>query len=100
MSNEYLLDEIEEERDIAKQAARVLHETFIAKASNGPVLYVENDTVMRKAPNEEPVVIKRLSGRVPELSQRVRSLGTIKIKKRRLMTQLNNLSVTEIHISK
>lgn len=47
------MDEIkkmdEEERVIAKEAGRVLTETFIARASNGPVVYVTNDTVVCKA---------------------------------------------------
>ena len=55
------MDEIkkmdEEERVIAKEAGRVLTETFIARASNGPVVYVTNDTVVCKAPNSEPVMI-------------------------------------------
>jgi len=86
------MDEInkmdEEERTIAREAARVLQETFIAQASKGPVLYVKNDTVMRTTMNGESVLIKRLSGRVPGLSQRVRSLGTIKLKKQKIDTQV------------
>lgn len=86
------MDEInkmdEEETAIAREAARVLQETFIVQASKGPVVYVENDTVMRTTPDGEPVLIKRLSGRVPGLSQRVRSLGTIKLKKQKTDTSV------------
>lgn len=54
------------------------------KSLNVKVMYVVNDTVVSKAPNSAPVVIKRLSGRNPELAQRVASRGTFKIKKRKV----------------
>jgi hypothetical protein len=48
------------------------------------VLYVENDSLVSKMPNRTPIVIKHLSGRNPELAQRVASRGTFKIKKRKV----------------
>ena len=83
MSDQDLIDDIDEEREIAKAAACALHECFTKAKQNGPVLCVENDTVVRKIPDGETVLIKSLSGRVPGLTQRVRSLGTIKIKKQK-----------------
>ena len=79
------MDEInkmdEEERVIAKEAGRVLTETFIAKASNGPVVYVTHDTVVYKDPNSEPVMIKQLYRNL-EISKRLPKQGTVKIKKK------------------
>lgn len=85
MSITNLLDESDEEREIATMAARVLRERFIEAAQNGTVMYVENDNVMRKDPNGVPVVIKRLSGCNPELEKRVADRSkTFKIRKRRV----------------
>ena len=50
MSNQYLIDESDKEREIANVAARVLQECFIEAKQNGPVLYVENDVLVSKAP--------------------------------------------------
>ena len=47
-------------------------------------MYVENDTVLLKELNGPPIVINQLSGRNPELAQRVASRGTFKIKKRKV----------------
>lgn len=77
-------DEDEEEREIASQAACALREAFISAARSGPVMYVKNDTVLLKELNGSPIVIKHLSGRNPELAQRVASRGTFKIKKRKV----------------
>ena len=74
----YLVDN---ESDIASRAARVLQECFIAAVQQGTVLYVENNSLVSKMPNRTPIVIKHLSGRNPELAQRVASRGTFKIKK-------------------
>lgn len=83
MSNQYLIDESDqEEREIANAAARVLQECFIEAKKNGPVLYVENDVLMSKAPNCEPTVVKRLYGRNP--AHRMVNRGTFKIKKRQV----------------
>lgn len=85
MSITNLLDESDEEREIATMAARVLSERFIEAAQNGTVMYVENDNVMRKDPNGVPVIIKRLSGRNPELEKRVADRSrTFKIRKHRV----------------
>ena len=79
MSNHRSNDD--KECEIAAAAARVLHESFIEAAKTGTVLYVENDVLMSKAPNEAAVPLKRLSGRNPELSERVLKQGIVKIKK-------------------
>ncbi len=79
MSNHLINDD--KEREIADVAARVLYDRFIEAAKTETVLYVENDVLMSKAPHEPPVIIKRLSDRNPELSERVLKRGTVKIKK-------------------
>ena len=81
MSTVDLIDEDDNESDIASRAARVLQECFIAAVQQGTVLYVENNSLVSKMPNRTPIVIKHLSGRNPELAQRVASRGTFKIKK-------------------
>ena len=43
-------------------------------------MYVENDTVLLKEVGALPIVIKHLAGRNPEITQRVASRGTFKIK--------------------
>ncbi|OAL80780.1 hypothetical protein [Acinetobacter terrae] len=83
MSAVNLIDD-DNESEIAAMAARVLRERFIEVAQSRTVMYVENDTVVRKAPNSAPIVIKHLSGRNPELAQRVASRGTFKIRKRQI----------------
>ena len=70
------------EREIANAAALVLQKRFIEAARNGTVLYLENDALMSKAPNSAPVLVKKLSGRNPDLAKRFASRGTYKIKKR------------------
>jgi len=82
MSNKNMATEKDKEREIAEAAARVLHDSFIEAAQAGPVLYVENDVLMSKAPNEPPVIIKRLYRNL-ELSKRTKLVkqGTLKIKK-------------------
>lgn len=70
------------ERDIAIAAAQVLHKCFIVAVKNEKVLYVENDIVWKKTPNGDPVFIKQLSGRNPDLAQKFVNRGTFKIKKR------------------
>lgn len=85
MSITSLLDESDEEREIATMVDRALRKRFIEAAQNGTVMYVENDNVMRKDPNGLLVVIKRLSGRNPELEKRVADRSrTFKIRKHRV----------------
>jgi hypothetical protein len=70
----------ENEREIAKAAALVLQKRFIEVARTRTVLYVKNDIVWSKAPNSEPVLVKKLSGRNPDLAKRFAGRGTYKIK--------------------
>lgn len=79
-----LIDDDDNEAEIATLAGRALREKGIEVTQRETVMYVVNDTVVSKAPNSAPVVIKRLSGRNPELAQRVASRGTFKIKKRKV----------------
>ena len=76
-----MMTEDDQEREIAEDAARVLHDSFIEAAQTGPVFYVENDVLMSKSPNQLPVVIKRLFRNL-ELSKRVPKQGTVKIRKK------------------
>lgn len=70
------------ESDIAKAAALVLQKRFIEVTRTRTVLYVENDIVWSKAPNSVPVLLKKLSGRNPDLAKKFASRGTFKIKNR------------------
>lgn len=70
------------ERDIAKAAALVLQNRFIEVARTKTVLYVKDDIVWSKSPNSAPVLVKKLSGRNPELTKRFAARGTYKFKKR------------------
>lgn len=72
----------ENEREIAKAAALVLQKRFIEVAHTRTVLYVKNDIVWSKTPYSEPVLVKKLSGRNPDLAKRFAGRGTYKIKKR------------------
>lgn len=72
----------ENEHEIAKAAALVLQKRFLEVARTRTVLYVKNDIVWSKAPNSEPVLVKKLSGRNPDLTKRFSGRGTYKIKKR------------------
>ena len=76
------IEESVNERDIAKAAALVLQKRFLEVARTRTVLYVKNDIVWSKAPNSEPVLVKKLSGRNPDLAKRFTDRGTYKIKKR------------------
>ena len=82
MSAVNLINENDEEREIASQAACALREAFIVEAQRGTVLYVENDNLMSKTANSAPVLIKRLEGRNSELAQRFASRGTFKINRK------------------
>jgi hypothetical protein len=84
MSAVNLINEDDNESDIASRAASVFRDCFIAAARSGTVLYVENDNLVSKAPNGVPVVIKRLCGRNPDLAQRLAGCRTFKIKKRKI----------------
>ena len=74
----------ENEREIANAAALVLQKCFIEVARTRTVLYVENDIVWSKAPNSAPVLVKKLSGRNPDLAKKFASGGTYKIKKQNI----------------
>lgn len=76
------IEDLVNEREIAKAAALILQKRFIEVARTKTVLYVENDIVWSKAPNSEPVLVKKLSGRNPDLAKRFADRGTYKIKKR------------------
>lgn len=80
MSTRKLMDE----DDIATAAARILRESFILATRSEKVLYVENDILWSKTPYGKPVLIKQLSGRNADLSKKVASRGTFKIKKRNI----------------
>ncbi len=84
MSAVNLINESDNESDIASRAADVLRDCFIAAAQSGTILYVENDNLVSKAPNSVPILIKRLCGRNPELAQRFAGRRTFKIKKRKI----------------
>ena len=84
MSAVNLINENDDEREIASQAACALRESFITAAQSGSVMYVENDHLMSKTPNRTPIVIKRLEGRNPDLARRFAGNGTFKIKKRKV----------------
>ena len=81
MSAVNLINEDDNESDIASRAASVFRDCFIAAARSGTVLYVENDNLVSKMPNDVPVVIKRLEGRNPDFAHRFSGRGTFKIKK-------------------
>ncbi len=84
MSTVDLIDEDDNESGIAAKAANVLRECFIAAAQSGTILYVENDSLVRKTSNAVPIVIKRLEGRNPDLAHRFEGRRTFKIKKRKI----------------
>lgn len=65
---------------IATAAALALQKRFIEVAGTRTVLYVKNDSVWSKAPNSAPVLIKKLSGRNPELEKGLLLEGLIKSK--------------------
>ncbi|ENU93548.1 hypothetical protein F971_00806 [Acinetobacter vivianii] len=71
----------EDESDIAAAAARILSESFLKAASTETVLYVKDDAIWSKSPNGDPVLIKQLSGRNPNLAKKITGRGTYKIKK-------------------
>jgi len=78
------INNLEDESDIATAAARELCKSFIENARTNTVLYVENDAIWSKAPNSAPVLIKKLSGRNPELTKKIDRSVTYKIKKRNI----------------
>lgn len=75
------------ECDIAKAAAYVLRENFIKAARTEKVLYVENDILWSKTPHGQPIFIKQLSGRNPNLSKEIANRRTFKLKKRNVKLQ-------------
>ena len=84
MSAVNLINENDDEREIASQAAYALRESFITAAQSGTVLYVENDNLMSKTPNGVPILVKHLDGRNPDLAYRLAGRRTFKIKKRKI----------------
>ncbi|NHC04083.1 hypothetical protein G9F31_09910 [Acinetobacter sp. 187] len=80
------IQSLEDENDIATAAARVLHESFLKNARTKTVLYVENDAIWSKTPNGDPILIKQLSGRNPNIAKKFSSGGNYKIKKRNIST--------------
>lgn len=84
MSTVDLIDEDDNEADIAAKAANILQDRFIATAQSGTVLYVENDNLMSKTPNGVPILVKHLDGRNPDLARCFAGRGTFKIKKRKV----------------
>lgn len=81
MSTRYSV--IESEKDIAKKAGTILSERFRAVQANHSVMYVVNDTVVRKSANSIPVVVKSLSGRNPEFATKISRRGTFRLRKRK-----------------
>ena len=84
MSAVNLINEDDNESDIASRAASVFRDCFIAAARSGTVLYVENDNLMSKTPNGVPILVKHLDGRNPDLAYRFAGRRTFKIKKRKI----------------
>jgi hypothetical protein len=70
----------ENEREIAKAAALVLQNRFIEVARTRTVLYVKNDIVWSKAPNSEPVLVKKLSDAIQILRKGLLAEGLTKLK--------------------
>lgn len=85
-----IMKEHDSERAIATQAAYVLHARSLEAARNGSVLYAENDMLMIRSPDSEPVLIKYLSGRNPEIAKKLDRNKTYKIKKR--ASDINEMS--------
>lgn len=77
---------LEDESTLAATAARVLRESFIKAARTETVLYVINDALWSKTPNGDPILIKQLSGRNPDLAKKFANGETYKIKKRNIST--------------
>ncbi|MGK8801153.1 hypothetical protein [Acinetobacter seifertii] len=72
-----------QEDNIATKAAYILRESFIKAAHSGKVLYVENDILWSKTPeDDQPVFIKKLTGRNPNLTKKTTNRRIFKIKKR------------------
>lgn len=85
------MTEHDNERAIANQAAKALNDKSLEAARNGRVFYVKNDMLMTRSPDSEPVVIKYLSGRNPEIAKKFDRNKTYKIKKRAsLMNKMSN----------
>ncbi|CAI3132669.1 hypothetical protein MWMV18_MWMV18_03585 [Acinetobacter calcoaceticus] len=71
------------EREIAKAAAYILRESFIKAERTGKVLYVENDIIWSKAPNEQPIFIKKLYRQNPSQYKEITNRKKFKIKKKK-----------------
>lgn len=70
------------EHALAIAAGHILQEKFIEVASTESVLYAENDVLLRKEPEQQPVFVKHLIGRNPDLAKPVLNRRVFKIKKR------------------
>ena len=70
------------EHDIAIAAGHILQNRFIEVARTESVLYMKNDVLLRKEPDQEAVFVKHLVCRNPDLAKRVLNRRVFKIKKR------------------
>ncbi|ENV56241.1 hypothetical protein F951_02754 [Acinetobacter soli CIP 110264] len=77
-----MIDDELSERGIALAAAYALQEKGITVAQTETVLYVENDVLLRKDPDQPPVFVKQLVGRNPNLTEHLLQRKTFKIKNR------------------
>lgn len=73
------------ERAIAIAAGHILQERFNAVASSESVLYAENDVLLRKEPDQQPVFVKYLVGRNPDLAKRMLNRRAFKMALRNMM---------------
>ena len=69
------------EQAIAIAAGQILQQRFIAVVSTESVLYAENDVLLRKEPDQQPVFVKYLVGRNPDLAKHIFNRRKFKIKK-------------------
>lgn len=76
------IDDELSERAIAMAAARILQEKFIEVAKTEAVLYVKNDVLFRREPGQEPVFVKHIVGRDPDLTKLMHNRSVFEIKKR------------------
>ena len=70
------------ECDIAFEAAKILNESFIKAAASGKVLYVSDDILWSKTPNDPAIFIKKLYRINPNYCNGINKRRMFKIKKR------------------
>ena len=70
------------EHELAIAAGHILKEKFIEVASTESIIYVENDVLLRKEPDQQAVFVKHLVGRNPDLAKHMLNRRVFKIKKR------------------